>query len=370
MDYSEKLEDFLVHLTRLSLSGSQQDVAALSKRISKALKDDSPETSQKIADILKSTTTSPMKNATRRTPENIVPVDRESRLDLLLVEDPIMLTERPHLSTEVKSSIDQVILEFRNRNRLIAEGLEPSRTLLLEGPPGVGKTLTARWIAQQLGKPLYTLSLPSVMSSYLGRTGLNLNSVISFAKSSDGILFLDEFDSIAKKRDDSSEVGELKRLVTVLLQEIDNWPADKLLIAATNHANLLDPAIWRRFSVVCSLRNPNQFGLHSYMKDELSGDVSDEILSVASIALSGSSYSQARRIINNIKKQSLLYNTDIESNILLYISHTIKELDKSEIKSIASSLSSHGISQRKISEVTGFARDTLRKMSSAGDSNG
>src|SRR5665213_3572636 len=119
----------------------------------------------------------------------------------------------------------------------------------LYSPPGVGKTLAARWIARELHRPLLTLDLSAVMSSFLGRTGANVRHVLDYAKGVDCVLLLDELDSIAKRRDDASDVGELKRLVTVLLQEIDDWPSTGLLIAATNHSDLLDPAVWRRFEM-------------------------------------------------------------------------------------------------------------------------
>ena len=94
------------------------------------------------------------------------------------------------------------------------------------------------------------------MSSFLGRTGNNVRNVLDFAKGVSCVFLLDEFDAIAKRRDDAVEVGELKRLVTVLLQEIDQWPASGLLIAATNHYNLLDPAVWRRFELVVGFPMP------------------------------------------------------------------------------------------------------------------
>src|SRR5690606_32775240 len=107
-------------------------------------------------------------------------------------------------------------------------------------------------------RPLLILDLASVMSSYLGRTGTNLRHVLDYAKSLDCVLLLDELDAIAKRRDDRGEIGELKRLVTVLLQQIDDWPPKSLLIAATNHADLLDPALWRRFDVTLEFPIPDR----------------------------------------------------------------------------------------------------------------
>ena len=150
----------------------------------------------------------------------------------------------------------RAVFERQHEEELIKENLQPSHTALLTGPPGVGKTLAARWIALRLSRPLVTLDLTAVMSSFLGRTGNNVRNVLDYAKGIQCVFLLDEFDAIAKRRDDLVEVGELKRLVTVLLQEIDSWPASSLLIAATNHDELLDPAVWRRFEIVVKFPMP------------------------------------------------------------------------------------------------------------------
>lgn len=114
----------------------------------------------------------------------------------------------------------------------------------------MGKTLSARYIAAQIDKPLWVLDLTTVMSSLLGKTGNNLRAVFDHAKQNEAVLLLDEIDLIAKRRSDESDVGELKRLVTAILQEVDNWPDTGLLLAATNHPELIDPALWRRFDAI------------------------------------------------------------------------------------------------------------------------
>ena len=150
----------------------------------------------------------------------------------------------------------QLLDERGAEDKLASLGLAPTRSLLLTGAPGVGKTLTARWIARELNRPLLLLDLSAVMSSFLGRTGNNLRYVLDYAKSVPCVLLLDELDALAKRRDDTIEVGELKRLVTVLLQELDDWPPTGLLVAATNHPDLLDPAIWRRFDLTIEIPLP------------------------------------------------------------------------------------------------------------------
>ena len=155
---------------------------------------------------------------------------------------------------------------------MLALGLTPTRSAIFVGKPGVGKTLTARWVASQLGVPLYVLDLTVVMSSLLGRSGNNLRAALDFAKSTDCVLLLDEIDSIAKRRSDDTDIGELKRLVTVILQEVDEWPTTGLLLAATNHPELIDPALWRRFDLVVEFKLPEMPAVKSAVKRFLGPD--------------------------------------------------------------------------------------------------
>ncbi len=142
------------------------------------------------------------------------------------------------------------------------------------------------------------LDLSAVMSSFLGRTGNNLRVVLDYAKASHGVLLLDEFDAIAKRRDDTVEVGELKRLVTVLLQEIDVWPSDGLLIAATNHQELLDPAVWRRFDAVIRFSLPSRTEMEEGVRRFVADcDIDDVATAAIASAFANISFSDAEREI-------------------------------------------------------------------------
>jgi len=143
--------------------------------------------------------------------------------------------------------LHEVVEERHRAGELASAGVALTRTLLLSGPPGVGKSMAARWLAQEIGVPLVSINLASVVSSFLGSSGRNIRSVLEYAKSGPCVLLLDEFDALAKRRDDESDIGELKRIVNVILLELDRWPQDSLLVAATNHLQLLDEAVDRRF---------------------------------------------------------------------------------------------------------------------------
>jgi len=152
---------------------------------------------------------------------------------------------------ETLDTIKEVIREFRCREVLSKYGLEVLNKILLSGPPGVGKTWTAMAIAGELDLDLVFVRWDSLISSYLGSTGGNIRKVFEVASERPVVLFLDEFDSIGKERGGSDqEVGEMSRVVINLLQNIDMFPPESLLVAATNHGHLLDTAIWRRFTTV------------------------------------------------------------------------------------------------------------------------
>jgi len=151
------------------------------------------------------------------------------------------------LSSTNKNILKEIIDNYRKRALLEEHGLNNGSRLILHGPPGTGKTLFAYVLAGELNLPIYHVYLDALVSSFLGETGKNLKIIFDEVSKEECILLLDEFDAIAKHRDDTQELGELKRVVTVLLQNIDELNPHTILIAATNHEHLLDPAVWRRF---------------------------------------------------------------------------------------------------------------------------
>lgn len=186
-----------------------------------------------------------------------VPMDRERGLPLAHIERPDLGWERVILQEELTSALQNVVEEFRKREVFRSYGLPPKRKLLFFGPPGCGKTITARVMAGVLDLPLLYVRFDSVVSSYLGETAANLRRVFEFATRGSWLILFDEFDAIGKARDNEFEHGELKRVVNTLLQLMDGFTGDSLLIAATNHQFLLDSAIWRRFDEICRFEFPS-----------------------------------------------------------------------------------------------------------------
>ncbi len=351
-------ENFL-HLARVALSERTQDVQAFLYRIAKS-RDTDPGISKALIELLR-------KNPTRFSPlrdagEVAVPVDMESRFHLVRLEENPVLAHEPVYTDEVRIALERLVREREKISVLLEAGLDPTRTVLFTGPPGVGKTLAARWIAHETGRPLLTLDLSAVMSSYLGRTGSNLRHVLDYAKSVKCVLLLDELDAVAKRRDDFGEIGELKRLVTVLLQELDDWPHSGLLIAATNHSGLLDPAVWRRFEQQVDFPLPGREEIRVFISGLLN-DVAYEArgwTEVLSLVLSGHSFSDIEREINLARRAAALNGKDLGFYLAELVN--VEGRSKRDRIDLAVELVHNGLaSQRAAHEITGVARDTIRE---------
>jgi SpoVK/Ycf46/Vps4 family AAA+-type ATPase len=212
-----------------------------------------------------------------------VPVDPESRLTVGELQRPALEQVPLVLSTSAQAALDEFISAYRQRDALLAAGLPGPGHLLLYGPPGCGKTQAAKYIAARLGLPLLTGRLDGLVSSFLGSTAKNIRSLFEYADGSPCILFLDEFDAIAKMRDDEHELGELKRVVNSLLQNIDLLPEGSSVLAATNHHHLLDPAVWRRFEFHIEIAAPDESARRTLISTYSPRVLDDRLLDVLTV---------------------------------------------------------------------------------------
>lgn len=190
-------------------------------------------------------------------PNAQLPVDKETSSPLAEVIYPdVDAMEEPLFDQHVAGAIDSILKQWTDAETYRSHGLEPYKSCLIYGRPGVGKTHLAKWLGSKLELPIVLVRLDGLISSFLGTTARNIHSLFSFANRYRCILLLDEFDAIAKHRDDPQEVGEIKRVVNALLQNLDQRYPIGVTIGITNHQNLLDPAVWRRFDVQLEIPLP------------------------------------------------------------------------------------------------------------------
>ena len=185
-----------------------------------------------------------------------LPVDGESRFPL--VEHVTCLDESPLVLPEEQWEVIREFVGVGKSYACIDDGTFSSLSLLVYGPPGTGKSRLARHLSRELGLDMYVVRLDGLVSSYLGSTAKNIRAVFEFAAKRPCILFLDEFDAIAKLRGDSQELGELKRVVNSFMQNLDTVGRQSIVVAATNHEELLDAAVWRRFSYRLAIDLPDE----------------------------------------------------------------------------------------------------------------
>lgn len=237
-----------------------------------------------------------------------VPTDRERGLALLEIREPVRDLGDVVLSDANRAVVEDVLLEQGRSELLASYGLRPVSKLLMCGPPGCGKTLTAEVLATELGLELALVRADAAVSSYLGETAANLRRVFDFIEAGRYVVLFDEFDAIGKEREDPSEHGELKRVVNAFLQMIDGYRGRSLVIAATNHESMLDSALWRRFDEVMSLERPTLDQVRKLLAIKLRAVRSDLPLSDRSFVklFTGMTHAEIERIVLRAIKAMVL----------------------------------------------------------------
>lgn len=177
--------------------------------------------------------------------------------EFLLMVNPDERINDMVASVEVKERINRILKEYRARDIIQHHGLHHRRKILLSGPPGTGKTMTAKIISHELGLPLYIIQMDKLVTKYLGETSAKLRLIFDFIKSDSGVFLFDEFDAIGGDRSLDNDTGEMRRVLNSFLQFIENDYSDNLIIAATNNINLLDNALFRRFDDVIGFFIPS-----------------------------------------------------------------------------------------------------------------
>jgi len=216
--------------------------------------------------------------------------------------------EQLFLCDFVVQSYRELIEEHTQADLLRSFGVEPRNKVLLIGPPGNGKTPLVEAIATALMVPLYVVKYEALIGSYLGETASRLDTLFSFARTQPCVLFFDEFETLGKERGDQHETGEIKRVVSSLLLQIDALPSHVIVIAATNHESLLDMAAWRRFQIKLRLEGPTLKTLEAWLAsfEEYTSFSFGIPLDALASSLMGRSYAEAEDFALAVYRQYIL----------------------------------------------------------------
>jgi SpoVK/Ycf46/Vps4 family AAA+-type ATPase len=223
------------------------------------------------------------------------------------------------LDAPVRARIDRVLLEQREREIIRAHGLGPLRKLLLVGPPGTGKTMTAAALAGELSVPLFTTQLDGLITKYLGETAAKLRLIFEAIRQTRAVYLFDEFDALGGQRASKNEVGEIRRVLNSFLQFLEQDDSDSIIVAATNHPQILDKALFRRFDSVIEYQLPSREIIEKVMRARLSLlDVSDVDWLKVVEAADGLSHSDLTRACEHAAKNAILWHhTRIKTNELI-----------------------------------------------------
>ena len=256
--------DLIVNLVKASVKGDAADVRATAEAIAA---DERAKRHTGVADRIERVLHAPQPS---RGNGQVQPLPRvRDGSGGIHRREPRRSINELYLDTAVRGACDELIEEQRRADVLRAHGLEPRHRMLLAGPPGNGKTSLAEALAYELALPLFTVRYEAVVTSYLGETAQRLRRLFDFVRTEPCVLFFDEFDALGKERGDIHETGEIKRVVTTLLLQLDDLPSYCVLVSATNHPELLDRATWRRFEFRLKLDRPTEKQMILFFLDRL-----------------------------------------------------------------------------------------------------
>jgi SpoVK/Ycf46/Vps4 family AAA+-type ATPase len=252
--------DTLVEMVKAASNGDQQSFRSAAESL---IKEERAKGHRILADRLAKSLQTSTVNAVA--PRQLAG-GNSAQKDLIFEIYPERTLDSIVLTRNVRDQLDELIEEQHRAELLHAHNLRPRHRILLAGPPGNGKTTLAEALACELMVPLIVVRYESVIGSYLGETSARLKSLIEYAKTQRCVLFFDEFETLGKERGDTHETGEIKRVVSSLLLQMDDLPDHVVIVAASNHPELLDRAVWRRFQLRIELPLPTRAQLTHFIQ--------------------------------------------------------------------------------------------------------
>lgn len=299
-------------LRQLIKSGTQGDLAGFLAASEAVIKEEREKNHHLLANdlerLLYGSQATVGKNVRRLNSLPGLPISKDNGLALLEERAAVREEKDIVLSDAAQSALDEILMEHNRVNVLKSYGLQPAQKLLFCGPPGCGKTLAAEVVAHSLSMPLVVVRLDSVISSFLGETAANLRKVFDYIAAHPVVALFDEFDALTKDRGDSADHGELKRSVNAVLQMMDSYRGESILIATTNYEDLLDKAVWRRFDEVVRFEMPNLEQIKRLLALKLSGIRRNFEVDDAKVASSfkGMSHADIERVLRRAVKEMIL----------------------------------------------------------------
>lgn len=243
-------------------------------------------------------------------PNKAVPITRPNGdlASLLNASYPKERLDDMVLDEAISKVLRRILNEQRHSNEFSSYGLTPRRKFLLVGPPGSGKTMTAKMIASELSRPLFVVRLEGLLSRYLGETSAHLSSIFDAMQNVTGVYLFDEFDSIGTFRGDSRDIGEVRRVLSTFLQLIENDSSDSIIIAATNYEHVLDDALFRRFDDVIEFSLPSVDLIQKYLEKSLKQVAKKNSLPFNELAskAEGLSFAEVSKAANDAIKAMLM----------------------------------------------------------------
>lgn len=296
--------DLLINLVKAGVNG---DTGTFRRTVDAIVAEERGKQHNVLADQIERVVRTPNGNALSNAPRHVPEVSQRAKDFISEIMprrklDDLVLPDTTQLATR------QLIEEQQRASLLRSHSLEPRHRILLVGPPGNGKTTLAEAIAESLAVPLWVVRYEGMIGSFLGETASRLKRVFEYARTTPCVLFFDEFDAVGKERGDKHETGEIKRVVTSLLMQIDELPSYVVVIAATNHSELLDRAVWRRFQLRLSLPAPTQKQLTQFVQSLAEKAELNLGVSAAQItkSLGRVSYAEAEEFLLNIMRRVIL----------------------------------------------------------------
>lgn len=312
-------------VVQLAEAGAQNDHVKLERTVAALVAEARSKQHNTLADRL-SKALGAVVSRTQQAPRSVGGTILPDKVRDLVVERPARrslddLTLPPDVENQVKDLID----EQHRADVLRANSLDPRHRVMLAGPPGNGKTTLAEAIAFSLCVPFLTIRYDAVIDSYLGETAARLRRVFDFARATPCVLFLDEFDALGKERGDVHETGEIKRVVSSLLLQMDDLPSYTVIICASNHPELLDRAVWRRFQLRLELPMPTRSDFRRWL-ERVGADRKSLGIDPSSLArdLEGGSFAEAEEFLLDVKRKIVL-SSDAPKTI---IAHQLKAWKK------------------------------------------